>query len=81
MSTETGDPTESEAFEQVCEELVDRILAGDLEREDVESAKMKVCSKYSSPKVPKNSEILDYAPLERREELEEVLQRKPVRTA
>jgi elongator complex protein 3 len=81
MSTETGDPTESEAFEQVCEELVDRILAGELERDDVESAKMEVCSKYSSPKVPKNSEILDYAPLERREELEEVLQRKPVRTA
>jgi len=81
MSTETGDPTDSEAFEQVCEELVDRILAGELERDDVESAKMKVCSKYSSPKVPKNSEILDYAPLERREELEEVLQRKPVRTA
>jgi len=81
MSTESTDPTETEAFEQVCEELVDRILAGDLERDDVESAKMKVCSKYSSPKVPKNSEILDYAPLERREELEEVLQRKPVRTA
>ncbi|WP_372479051.1 tRNA uridine(34) 5-carboxymethylaminomethyl modification radical SAM/GNAT enzyme Elp3 [Halomicrobium sp. HM KBTZ05] len=81
MSTETGDPTESEAFEQVCAELVDRILAGELEREDVESAKMEVCSKYSAPKVPKNSEILDYAPLERREELEEVLQRKPVRTA
>jgi len=81
MSTETGDPTETEAFEQVCEELVDRILAGELERDGVESAKMEVCSKYSSPKVPKNSEILDYAPLERREELEEVLQRKPVRTA
>ncbi|PSP94333.1 tRNA uridine(34) 5-carboxymethylaminomethyl modification radical SAM/GNAT enzyme Elp3 [Halobacteriales archaeon QS_4_62_28] len=81
MRTETGDPTETEAFEQVCSELVDRILAGELERDDVESAKLTVCSKYSSPKVPKNSEILDYAPLERREELEEVLQRKPVRTA
>ena len=81
MSTDSKDPTETEAFEQVCEELVDRILAGELERDGVESAKMEVCSKYSSPKVPKNSEILDYAPLERREELEEVLQRKPVRTA
>src|SRR6056297_1340842 len=81
MSTETSDPTETEAFEQVCQELVDRILAGELERDEVEKAKLQVCSKYSSPKVPKNSEILDYAPLERREELEEVLRRKPVRTA
>ncbi|WP_135820676.1 tRNA uridine(34) 5-carboxymethylaminomethyl modification radical SAM/GNAT enzyme Elp3 [Halostella litorea] len=80
MSTET-DATESEAFERVCEELVDRILAGDLERDDVESAKLEVCSEHSSPKVPKNSEILDYAPQERREELEAVLRRKPVRTA
>src|SRR6056297_411451 len=81
MSTETADPTETEAFEQVCQELVDRILAGDLERDDVEKAKLEVCSEYSAPKVPQNSEILDFAPLERREELEEVLQRKPVRTA
>jgi elongator complex protein 3 len=81
MSTETTDPTETEAFEQVCEELVSRILAGDLERDDVESAKMEVCSEYSAPKVPKNSELMDFVPNEQREELEEVLQRKPVRTA
>ena len=81
MSGETVDPSETDAFEQVCEDLIEQILAGELERDDVESAKMKVCSKHSSPKVPKNSEILDHAPLERREELEEVLQRKPVRTA
>ncbi|WP_423744373.1 tRNA uridine(34) 5-carboxymethylaminomethyl modification radical SAM/GNAT enzyme Elp3 (plasmid) [Haladaptatus sp. SPP-AMP-3] len=81
MSTETPDATETEAFEQVCEELIDRILAGDVERDDVESAKLDACSEYSSPKVPKNSEILDYAPDERREELEAVLRRKPVRTA
>jgi elongator complex protein 3 len=78
MSTETG---ESEAFERVCAELVDRILAGELERDDLESAKLEVCSEHSAPKVPKNSELLDYAPHERREELEEVLRRKPVRTA
>ncbi|WP_299265083.1 tRNA uridine(34) 5-carboxymethylaminomethyl modification radical SAM/GNAT enzyme Elp3 [Halorientalis sp.] len=81
MSTETTDPTETEAFEQVCEELVSRILAGELERDGVEKAKLEVCSEFSSPKVPKNSELLDYAPLERRDELEEVLRRKPVRTA
>ncbi|WP_440989359.1 tRNA uridine(34) 5-carboxymethylaminomethyl modification radical SAM/GNAT enzyme Elp3 [Haloarchaeobius baliensis] len=80
MSTET-DPTNSDAFEAVCETLVEGILAGDIERDDVESAKLAACSEHSAPKVPKNSEILDYAPQERREELEAVLQRKPVRTA
>jgi elongator complex protein 3 len=81
MSTETPDPTETEAFEAVCQELVDRILAGELDRDDVESAKLAVCSEHSAPKVPKNSELLDFAPQERREELEDVLRRKPVRTA
>ncbi|WP_458187546.1 tRNA uridine(34) 5-carboxymethylaminomethyl modification radical SAM/GNAT enzyme Elp3 [Haladaptatus sp. NG-WS-4] len=81
MSTETPDATETEAFEQVCEDLVKRILAGEIERDDVERAKLDACSEHSAPKVPKNSEILDFAPNERREELEAVLQRKPVRTA
>jgi elongator complex protein 3 len=81
MSTETPDATETEAFEQVCEELVDRILEGEVERDDVERAKLDACSEHSAPKVPKNSEILDFAPSERREELEAVLRRKPVRTA
>ena len=79
--SEASDPTETDAFRAVCEDVVDRILAGELEREDVESAKLEACSEHSAPKVPKNSEILDFAPLERREELEGVLMRKPVRTA
>jgi elongator complex protein 3 len=79
MSTDT--PAETEAFERVCEELVSRILEGDVGRDDLEAAKTEVCGKYSSPKVPKNSQLLDYAPRERRGELEEVLRRKPVRTA
>jgi len=81
MSTETPDATETEAFERVCEELVERILADEIERDELESAKLEVCSEFSSPKVPKNSELLDYAPDERREDLREVLQNKPVRTA
>ncbi|NEU56232.1 tRNA uridine(34) 5-carboxymethylaminomethyl modification radical SAM/GNAT enzyme Elp3 [Halorussus sp. MSC15.2] len=81
MSTETPDATETEAFERVCEDLVERILDGDVERDDLESVKLEVCSEHSSPKVPKNSELLDYAPDERREDLQEVLQNKPVRTA
>ncbi|AGN00241.1 histone acetyltransferase [Salinarchaeum sp. Harcht-Bsk1] len=72
----TGD-----GFEQACEELVERVLAGELERDDVESAKLEVCSKYSASKVPKHTELLDRAPDGRRDELAEVLHRKPVRTA
>jgi elongator complex protein 3 len=75
------DATDEDPLDQVCAELVDRILAGDLEREDVEQAKMEVCGAYSAPKVPRNADILDYAPQDRREELEAVLRRKPVRTA
>ncbi|AXR77249.1 tRNA uridine(34) 5-carboxymethylaminomethyl modification radical SAM/GNAT enzyme Elp3 [Natrarchaeobaculum sulfurireducens] len=81
MSTETPEPTETEAFEQVCETLVERILAGEIDEDDVEKAKLEACSEHSAPKVPKNSELLDYAPQEHRETLEAVLQRKPVRTA
>jgi len=86
MSTETPDTPEAEAdepeaFLKACRELVDRILAGEIEKDDVERAKKEVCGKYSSPKVPRNSDLIDFGPEERREELEEVLQRKPVRTA
>jgi elongator complex protein 3 len=70
-----------DAFEQVCIELAERILAGDIERDEVEQAKLRACSEFSAPKVPRNSDILDYAPDDAREELEVVLQRKPVRTA
>ncbi|MFC6904154.1 tRNA uridine(34) 5-carboxymethylaminomethyl modification radical SAM/GNAT enzyme Elp3 [Halalkalicoccus tibetensis] len=80
MSTDV-EPTESEAFERVCEELISRVLSGELEREDVESAKLEVCSEFSAPKVPTNGEILAQAPDDRREEAEAVLRRKPVRTA
>ncbi|WP_128476071.1 tRNA uridine(34) 5-carboxymethylaminomethyl modification radical SAM/GNAT enzyme Elp3 [Halorussus pelagicus] len=81
MSTETPDATETEAFERVCEELVERILDGEVERDELEGEKLSVCSEFSSPKVPKNSELLDHAPEEHREDLQEVLQSKPVRTA
>ena len=84
MSTDADadlDPAESEAFERVCESLVEDILAGDVERDDLESAKMAACREHSAPKVPKNTELLEYAPEERREEVEAVVRRKPVRTA
>ncbi|WP_330632508.1 tRNA uridine(34) 5-carboxymethylaminomethyl modification radical SAM/GNAT enzyme Elp3 [Halocatena halophila] len=73
-------PTETDAFERVCETLIDRILDGSIGRDDLEDAKLEVCSEFSSPKVPKNSELLDFGGPELRDELEPVLRRKPVRT-
>ena len=83
MSTDTvpDDPTETEAFRRACEILVERIIDGDLERDDIENAKRTVCSEYSAPKVPTNAEILEHAPNDRRDEVETVVRRKPVRTA
>jgi elongator complex protein 3 len=80
MSTD-ADPAETEAFERVCESLVDDILAGEVDSDDLETAKMDACREHSAPKVPKNTELLEYGPEKHRETLESVLQRKPVRTA
>jgi elongator complex protein 3 len=76
MSEATGD-----AVRQVCETVIQRILAGEVGREDVEDAKLAACREHGAPKVPKNADILDVAPDEHREQLERVLRRKPVRTA
>ena len=78
MSTQA---TEIEAFSKTCDEIIELILDGRLRINEVEGAKLKICAKYSSPKIPKNTEILDHAPPEVRGELEQVLRRKPIRTA
>ena len=73
--------SDTEVFEQVCAELVERILSGEVDSDNLESAKTDVCGKYSASRVPRNSDLLDFAPNDQRETLESVLQRKPVRTA
>jgi elongator complex protein 3 len=70
-----------DAFERVCEAVVERVLAGEVERGDVEAAKLEACREHGAPKVPKNADLLDAAPDGRRGEIESVLRRKPVRTA
>jgi elongator complex protein 3 len=74
MSTQV---TEEEAFSKTCEEIINRILDGKLKAEGVEAAKLEICALYASPKVPKNTEILDVSPIGKRGELEQVLRRKP----
>ncbi|SEO73297.1 elongator complex protein 3 [Halogranum amylolyticum] len=80
MSTDT-DGRESDAFQQACEELARRIVEGEVDRDDLEKEKLQVCSEFSSPKVPKNADILDHAPQAHRDDVKEVTRRKPVRTA
>lgn len=80
MSSE-AERGENTAFAAACEDLVARILDGEVGEDDVESAKLDVCAEYSVAQVPKHTDLLDHAPEGRREELEDVLQRKPVRTA
>ena len=79
--SETDETAESSAFAKTCEALVDQILAGDVDRDDLESAKLDACSTFSASRVPKNTDILDHAPPEAREDVIEVVRRKPVRTA
>ncbi|MFB6195985.1 MAG: tRNA uridine(34) 5-carboxymethylaminomethyl modification radical SAM/GNAT enzyme Elp3, partial [Haloplanus sp.] len=77
----TADAGESDAFVRVCEDLVRRILDGELGRDDLEAAKLDACSEHSAAKVPKNTDILQHAPDDRRDEVQAVVRRKPVRTA
>jgi elongator complex protein 3 len=76
-----GAAGEDGTFRRVCAELVDRILAGEVDRERLETAKREVCGEYSAGRVPRNSDLLAHAPDGRREEVKEVVRRKPVRTA
>ena len=68
-------------FEAACEDVIARIIDGEVEREDVERAKLDACGTHSSPKVPTNGDLLAAAPDEKRDQVEPILRRKPVRTA
>ncbi|WP_228546412.1 tRNA uridine(34) 5-carboxymethylaminomethyl modification radical SAM/GNAT enzyme Elp3 [Halegenticoccus tardaugens] len=81
MSSDAADSGDADAFQRTCEELAARIVAGEVDRDGLESEKLKACSEFSSPKVPKNADILKHAPDAHREDVKEVVRRKPVRTA
>ena len=68
-------------YSRVCTRLAEEIVAGELVREDLEAAKLRVCRELDAPKVPKNTDILQHAPDGAREAVRAVVQRKPVRTA
>jgi elongator complex protein 3 len=68
-------------FEAACEAVLTRILAGEVDRDTLEQAKLAACGEHASPKVPTNGELLEAAPEGTREQVEPILRRKPVRTA
>ena len=70
-----------DAFDRVVEELARMVVEGEIDRDDVETEKNRVCGKHSSPRVPKNSDILEAVPDESREKAQRVLRTTPVRTA
>lgn len=73
--------TETDPFEWVCETLLDEVLAGTLEREEVEARKRELCGEVGGTAVPSNGDIISRADPADREAVEAVLRRKPVRTA
>ncbi|MFB6104360.1 MAG: tRNA uridine(34) 5-carboxymethylaminomethyl modification radical SAM/GNAT enzyme Elp3 [Halobacteriaceae archaeon] len=81
MRSAVDDQHGPEAFEDACADLLEAIVSGDVERGDVEAAKLQYCGRYGSPKVPTNAELIARAPDEHQDTIEAVLRRKPVRTA
>lgn len=70
-----------EAFSRTCRELVQWIVDGEIDADELERAKLDACAKFSSPKVPTNPEILDHASTAEFDVVEAAVRRKPVRTA
>lgn len=81
VSSQRQSTVDAEAFARTCRELADRIVTGEIDRDSLESAKLAVCGTYGAGKVPTNPEILDHAPRGERDVVEDVVRRKPVRTA
>ena len=76
-----SEATSEDSFEATCRALVEKIVSGEIDRDDLEAAKLDVCGTYESPKVPTNPEILEHADPDEASVVEDVVRRKPVRTA
>lgn len=73
--------TDQSDFETVCSQLAREVLAGEIDKESLESRKMELCGEYGLAKMPKNSEIMNASPDGKRREVAKVIRRKPTRTA
>ena len=62
-------------------EIIDGVLSGKIkDRQQLQTAKLKLCSRYKFDDIPQNSFILSCATPEERETVEPFLVKKPVRT-
>jgi elongator complex protein 3 len=73
--------TENSTFAKVCQSILNRIIAENIQRDEIEDIKREVCGSYGAKKVPTNGELLSKASSEQKKKVKSVLQRKPVRTA
>ena len=71
---------DADVFEQVCADIIDRLLTENVDEDDIEGIKLEVCGAHSAAEVPTNGDLIKRAPEDYREELEALLRRKPVRT-
>lgn len=62
-------------------EIIDGVISGKIKnRQQLQTAKLKLCSRYKFDDIPQNSFILSCATAEERETVEPFLVKKPVRT-
>jgi len=77
-SSQSGPEQSGEAspFQEACEHIVDRIVSGEIGPGELEDAKRDACSEFSTSTVPTNSDILESAPEDQRQEVAEVVHRE-----
>ncbi|MDD1720499.1 MAG: tRNA uridine(34) 5-carboxymethylaminomethyl modification radical SAM/GNAT enzyme Elp3, partial [Euryarchaeota archaeon] len=71
----------NENVNAACQELVDGILAGNIDRKNLQAAKAEISKRYGLASLLSNTLIYSKAVPQVRQELAKVLQRKPMRTA
>jgi len=71
----------NEVIADACSEIIDGILVGAITRENLQNIKIEVSKRFGLSLLLSNSQIYNAADPQKRKLLQEVLQRKPVRTA
>lgn len=71
----------SNTFDKVCNEILERIIEKNIQKDEIEDLKRNVCGEFGASKVPTNGELLSKATDKQQDIVENVLRRKPVRTA
>lgn len=66
----------------IYEDIIKGIKEGNIDRENLENKKLEFCSDYSASKVPKNSDVLEYAnKIGERDNVKHILRKAPIRSS